>query len=53
MDVVISTIILLGIPCVIALLVAKLDDPIGRELDGMRAEVELRALMTPLFSRGD
>jgi hypothetical protein len=53
MNVVISAIILMGIPCLIALLIAMLDDPIGRELDGMRAQVELRALMTPLFSRAD
>ena len=53
MDIVISTVIFVGIPCLIAVLVAKLDDPISRELDGMRAQVELRALMTPLFGRAD
>jgi hypothetical protein len=32
-----------------AFLLGKLNDPIGRELDDFRAEVELRNVMTPLF----
>jgi len=33
-----------------AFALGKLNDPVGRELDGMRAHVELRNTMTPLFS---
>ena len=36
-----------------AFLLGRLNDPIGRELDGMRAQAELRNVMTPLFGRGD
>ena len=32
-----------------AFVLSKLNDPVGRELDGMRAHVELRNTMTPLF----
>jgi hypothetical protein len=35
----------------VALLLARrVDDPIGRELDDMRGETELQALLTPLFA---
>jgi hypothetical protein len=33
-----------------ALLLGKLNDPVSRELDSMRAETDLRNTMTPLFS---
>jgi hypothetical protein len=33
-----------------ALLLGKLNDPVSRELDSMRAETDLRNVMTPLFS---
>ena len=33
-----------------ALLLGKLNDPVSRELDSMRAETDLRNAMTPLFS---
>ena len=32
-----------------AFVLGKLNDPVGRELDGMRAHVELQNVMTPLF----
>ena len=32
-----------------AVLLGRLNDPIGRELDDFRSEVELRNVMTPLF----
>jgi len=41
--------LLIGIG-VALLLVRRLDDPIGRELDDMRGEAELQALLTPLLA---
>ena len=32
-----------------ALLLGKLSDPVSRELDTMRAQTDLRNVMTPLF----
>ena len=32
-----------------ALVLGKLNDPIGRELEDFRGQVELRNVMTPLF----
>jgi hypothetical protein len=36
-----------------AFVLGKLNDPVGRELDEIRAHVELRSTMTPLFSGRD
>ena len=33
-----------------AFLLGKLNDPIGRELDGMRGHAELSELMTPVLT---
>ena len=44
--IIILTIALVGAT---AFVLGKLNDPVGRELDGMRAHVELRNVMTPLF----
>ncbi|HWG82252.1 MAG TPA: hypothetical protein VN686_04485 [Gaiellales bacterium] len=49
MDSVLIITLLIGIG-VALLLVRRLDDPIGRELDDMRGEAELQALLTPLFA---
>lgn len=49
MDSVLTITLLIGIG-VALLLVRRLDDPIGRELDDMRGEAELQALLTPLFA---
>jgi hypothetical protein len=49
MDSVLTITLLIGIT-VALLIVRRLDDPIGRELDDMRGEAELNALLTPLFA---
>jgi len=49
MDSALISTLLIGIG-VALLLVRRLDDPIGRELDDMRGEAELQALLTPLFA---
>jgi hypothetical protein len=49
MNTVLTITLLAGIG--VALLAARrLDDPIARELDDMRGETELHALLTPLFA---
>jgi hypothetical protein len=49
MDSVLTITLLIGIGAAL-LLARRLDDPIGRELDDMRGETELQALLTPLFA---
>ena len=49
MDSVLTITLLIGIG-VALLLARRVDDPIGRELDDMRGETELQALLTPLFA---
>jgi hypothetical protein len=48
MDSVLTITLLIGIGLAL-LLARRIDDPIGRELDDMRGETELQALLTPLF----
>jgi hypothetical protein len=49
MDSVLTITLLIGVGAAL-LLARRLDDPIGRELDDMRGETELHALLTPLFA---
>jgi hypothetical protein len=49
MDSVLTITLLIGIGSAL-LLARRLDDPIGRELDDMRGETELQALLTPRFA---
>ena len=48
MDSLLTITLLIGIG-VALLLARRFDDPIGRQLDDMRGEAELQALLTPLF----
>jgi hypothetical protein len=49
MDSVLTITLLTGIGLAL-LLARRVDDPIARELDDMRGETELQALLTPLFA---
>jgi hypothetical protein len=49
MDTVLTVTLMAGLGAAL-LLARRLDDPIARELDDMRGETELHALLTPLFA---
>jgi hypothetical protein len=43
------TILTTALAGVAAFALGKLNDPVGRQLDDVRSQVELRNVMTPLF----
>jgi hypothetical protein len=47
----ILTILIIAAIAIAACVGMMLDDPIGDELDRMRGESEVRALLTPLFAK--
>jgi len=49
----ISSMIIIAVAVVVAVIALRLDDPIGEELDRIRSRNQLQALQTPLFHRAD
>ena len=49
----ISSMIIIAVAVVVAVIALRLDDPIGEELDRIRSRNQLLALQTPLFHSAD
>ncbi|HET7379209.1 MAG TPA: hypothetical protein VFJ24_04115 [Gaiellales bacterium] len=49
----ISSMIIIAVAVMVAVVALMLDDPIGEELDRIRCRTQLLALQTPLFHRAD